>query len=131
MAVLLESVQDAVCCGKAVAIILLLERLDQDEVLVYMIYEHDEVVAAAVAEGESAHFVGVELANGLNPNIEFFGLGGGVRWRWDLVDRTTCRDFFYVTLEGFYGDRAVLGRVGGGEAWPGSVVACLDGCQPS
>ena len=94
MAVLLESVQDAVCCGKAVAIILILERLDQDEVLVYMIYEHDEVVAAAVAEGESAHFVGVELANGLNPNIEFFGLGGGVRWRWDLVDRTTCRDFF-------------------------------------
>ena len=100
--------------------------------------EHDELVAAAGADGELAHVVGVELANGIYPNIEFFGLGGGVGWRWCRCFGRRCglggldalSRLFYVTLEGFYGDRAVLGRVGGGEAWPGSVVACLDGCHP-
>ena len=102
-----------------------------------MVCEHDEVVAAAGADGESAHVVGVELANGLYPNIEFFGIGGGVRWCWrrcfwrrcGLGESNALSQLFYVTLEGFYGDMAVLGRVGGGEAWSGSLVACLDGCQ--
>ena len=40
-----------------------------------MICEHCEVFAAALADGESAHTFGVELANGLYPSIDFFGLG--------------------------------------------------------
>ena len=115
-----------------------MERLDQDDVCVHMVYEHDEVVAAAGADGESAHVVGVELANGLYPNIELFGIGGRVRWRRRRLFGWRCGlggsddllRLFYVTLEGFYGERAVLGRVGGGEAWPGSVVTCFDVCQP-
>ena len=44
-----------------------------------MVCEHDEVVATARADRELAHIIGVELANGLYPKIEFFGLVGGVR----------------------------------------------------
>ena len=47
-----------------------------------MVCEHDKVISAAGADLESVHVVGVELANGLYPDIEFFGLGGGVRFRW-------------------------------------------------
>ena len=53
-----------------------------------------------------SHVVSVELANGLYPNIEFLGLGGS----------NALSKLFYVTFEGFYGDREVLGCVGGGEA---------------
>ena len=110
-------------------------RLNQDDVWVYMIYEHDEIFAAVGADVESAHVVGVELDNGLYPNIELFDLGGGVRWRWRHCFGQRCGlggpdnllRLFYVTLEGFYGDMSVLGCVGGGEDWPGSVVDYLDG----
>ena len=85
-----------------------------------------------------AHVFGVELTNGLYPNIEYFGPCGRVRWLWCRCFGQRCglggsddlSRLFYVTLEGFYGDRAVLGRVGGGEAWPGGIVDCLDDCQP-
>ena len=103
-----------------------------------MVCEHDEVVAAVGADGESSHVIGVELDNGLYLNIELFGLGGGVRWRWrrcfgrrfGLGGSNALSRLFYVTLEGLYGERAVLGRVGGVEACPGSVVTCLDVYQP-
>ena len=70
--------------------------------------------------------------------MEFFGLVGEVKWRWcccfgrrcDLGGLDALSRLFYVTLEVFYRDRVVLGRVDGGEAWPGGIVACLDGCQP-
>ena len=55
-----------------------------------MVYRHDEVVAAAGLNEELAHVVGVELDNGLYPNIEFFGLGGGVRWCWHRCFRWRC-----------------------------------------
>ena len=83
-----------------------MERLDQDDVLVYMVCAHDEVVAAVGADRESSHVVGVELANGIYPNIEIFGLGGGVRWRWRHFFWRCCglggldalSRLFYVTL---------------------------------
>ena len=82
-----------------------------------MVCEHDEVISAAGADWELAHVVGVELANGLYPNIEFFVLGGGVRWCWHRYFGRHCgiggsnalSRLFYVTLEGFYGYRSVLG----------------------
>ena len=69
--------------------------------------------------------------------MDFFGLGGGVRWRWRRCFRRHCglggsndlSRLFYVTLEGFYGDMEVLGCVGGGDACPGGVVTYLGGCQ--
>ena len=49
MEVLLELGHDAVCCGEAMAIMTLLEWLDQYDVGLYVVGEHDEVVAAAGA----------------------------------------------------------------------------------
>ena len=99
-----------------------------------MVCEHDEFVSAAGADEESAHIVGVELANGIYSNIEFFGLCGLARWHWHHCFGRRCGLggldafllVFYVTLKGFYEDREVFGRVGGGEVWPGSVVTCFD-----
>ena len=104
-----------------------------------MVCKHDEVVDAAGADKESAHVVDVELDDGIYPNMEFFGFGGGVRWRWRCCFGSRCglggsdalSQLFYVTLEVFYGDRAVLGGVSTGEAWTGGVVAWIDGCHPS
>ena len=79
-------------------------------------------------DGETTHVVGVELAYGLYPDMDFFAIGGRVRWRrwfhWHcgLVGAESLSRLLYVTLESFDGDREVLGRVGGGEDWPGSVV---------
>ena len=55
-----------------------------------MVCNHDEVIADAVADSELAHVVGVELANGLYLNIEFFGLGGEVGWRWHRCFGRRC-----------------------------------------
>ena len=71
-----------------------------------MVCKHNDVVAAAGEDGELDHAVGVEIANGIYPNIEFLGLGGGVRWRWRRCFGRSCglggsddlSQLFYVTL---------------------------------
>ena len=71
-----------------------------------MVCKNDELVAAVGADGESAHVFSVELANGIYPSIELFGLGGGVRWRWrrcfgkryGLGGLDALSRLFYVTL---------------------------------
>ena len=98
---------------------------------------HDEVISTVGADWESVHVVGVELAGRSYPEIEFFGLDGGVRCCWrhcfgqccSLGELNALSRLFYVTLEGFYGDMEVLGCVGGGDACPGGVVTYLGGCQ--
>ena len=56
-----------------------------------------------------------------------------LRWcRWcvrrcDLGGAESFPHLLDVALESFHGDRAILGHVCGGEAWPGSVVACFGG----
>ena len=63
------------------AVVFGLERLDEDDVGVDVVGEHDIVVPAARADGEAAHIVGVELGDGLDAYVEFFreGLRRG-RW---------------------------------------------------
>ena len=132
MLVIPEAGHDAVFFGEAVAIVTGLEWLDQDDVGVYVVGKHDEVVAAARAEGETAHVIGVELAYGLYTDMEFLGFGCRLRWcRWfgrscDLGGADSFSHLLDMALESFNGDRAILGRVGGVEAYPGSVVACFD-----
>ena len=55
----LEARHDEVCCSKAVEIVTGIEWPDKDDVGVYVVGDHDEVVAAARADGETAHFFGV------------------------------------------------------------------------
>ena len=69
MLVIPEAGHDAVFFGEAVAIVTGLEWLDQDDVGVYVVGKHDEVVAAARADGETTHVVSVDLAYGLYPEI--------------------------------------------------------------
>ena len=42
-----------------------------------MICQHDVAVAASETHREATHVIGVELADGLNPDVEFCGLEGG------------------------------------------------------
>ena len=67
-----------------------MESLDQDDVLLCMVCKHDGVFSAAGADGKSAYALGVELYNRLYPNIDFFGLGCGVRWRWSRCFGRRC-----------------------------------------
>ena len=60
-----------------------LDGFGQDDVGVYMVGEHDEVVAAAGAGGEMSQVVGVELSYGIYPDMELLGFGFRLRWcRW-------------------------------------------------
>ena len=110
-----------------------MEWLDQDYVGVYVVGEYDEVVAAAGADRETTHVVGVELSCGIYPDIEFFGFGLRVSWcRWfgqrcNIGGADALARLLGMALESFHGDRAILGRVLGGEAWPGILVTWFDG----
>ena len=42
-----------------------------------MICQHDVVVAALGTHGEATLVIGVDIADGLNPDVEFRGLEGG------------------------------------------------------
>ena len=98
-----------------------------------MVGKHDEVVAAAGADKEATHVVGVELEYGLYMDIHFFGFVIRESWcrcsgrRCDLGGADALARLLDVALESFYGDRAVIGRVGGVDAWRGSVVAGFEG----
>ena len=72
VAILLEADHDAVGSSKAVAVVLGLEGLDHDDVGVAVVGEHDVLVAAARADGEAAHVVGVKFADVVDSNKKFF-----------------------------------------------------------
>ena len=42
-----------------------------------MICQHDVAVAASETHGEATHVIGVELDDGLNPDVELRGLDSG------------------------------------------------------
>ena len=56
------------------------KRLDQYDVGVYMVGEHDEIVASPGADRELAHVVGVELDDWLYSDEELLCLGGMFSW---------------------------------------------------
>ena len=67
------------------AVVFGLEGFNKNDVGVDVIGEHCVVVAAAGADGEAAHVVGVELGDGFDADVEFIGGwgGGGIRGiRW-------------------------------------------------
>ena len=59
-----------------------LEGIDENDVGVDVVGEHYVIIAAAGADGEAAHVVGVELGDRFDADDEFFcgvGGGGGIR----------------------------------------------------
>ena len=82
MAASLEAGHDAGVGGDAVAVFLCLEGLDEDGVFIAVIGHHQVLIAAAVADGEAAHVIGVEVGDGLDADNEFVcevGGWGGIR----------------------------------------------------
>ena len=76
---------------------------DEDHVAVGVVREHYVVVAAARADGEAAHVVSVELADGFHDDKQFVGalgreltgdVGGGTSAAGlGLVERVPCLDW--------------------------------------
>ena len=64
---ILEAVHDAGVGRYVVAVFSCLEGLDEDVVCIVVVGHHQVLVAAAVADGESACVVRVERADGFNP----------------------------------------------------------------
>ena len=56
------------------AVMVGLEGFNKDGVGVAVVGQHDVLVATARADGEAAHVVSVELADGFNPDVECFSL---------------------------------------------------------
>ena len=87
-----------------------------------MVGKNDEVVAATGADGETTHFVSVDISHGLYPDMDFLCFGCRMRWcRWlgrpyDFGGADSLSHLLDVSLEIFYGGRAILGCIGGGEA---------------
>ena len=85
VAALLEFLHGASVGWDAVAVVFGLEGLDEDDVGVAVVGDHDVLIATARADGESAHVVGEELTDGPDPDVKF--VGSGVRKRaFDDVD---------------------------------------------
>ena len=59
------------------AVVAGLEQLNQYDVGVYVVGNHDEVVAAAGEDGEKTHVFGVEFFDGLYPDVKLFRICGG------------------------------------------------------
>ena len=79
VAMVLERGHDAGVGGDVVGVVFGLEGFDKDKVGVAVIGEHDVLVAAVRTDGEAAHVIGENLANGLDPNMKLVGLGVGKR----------------------------------------------------
>ena len=73
----LEARHDVVVRGKTVAIIARLKCRDKDGVGVYVVGNHDVLVATLGADGEPTHVIGVELTDWIYPDTEFLRLDGG------------------------------------------------------
>ena len=144
MAILLEAGHISVGCNKVVAVVAGMEWFGQDDIGVYVVDKHDEVVAAAGVDEETTHAVGVKFADVIYTEVELFRLcgrqmagccigGAALQWYFSVLRAWWSErpaSFFYVALQSFDGNRAILVHVGVGEAWTGSAVSCFDGCKP-
>ena len=75
MAASLEAGHDAGVGWDVVAVFACLEGLNEDDVGVAVIGDHEVLVAAAGADQEASCVVGVERADGFGPEVELFGRG--------------------------------------------------------
>ena len=75
----LEAGHDVGIGWDVVAVFASLERIDEDDVGVAVICDHEELVAAAGTDHEASRVVGVERADGFDPEVELFVKGGRER----------------------------------------------------
>ena len=65
-----EAGHDPICGGKEVVVLAGFEWTHQDEIGFHMVGEHEEVVAASVANQEPAHVISVNVSDGFNCNVD-------------------------------------------------------------
>ena len=84
MIVVFETVHKYVVGSNAMTIVFSLEWLDDGGITVAVEGEHGVLVSTARAHKETAHVVGVEFADWLNPEVQYVGLelgeGDGKMW---------------------------------------------------
>ena len=140
MAASLEAGHDTGEGRDAVVVFLCLEGLNDDDVGVAVIGDHQVLVAAAGADSEASCFVCVERADGFYPDVElsgglvmFFAVGsrrGGEGGLASLGGADALLGLCKVALDGLITGRKILGSIGVGESWPGGEVAGFDGGKP-
>ena len=77
MTAFLEFGHGAVVGCNTVAIVVELKGSNEDDNANVVVSKHDALVATAGVDGETAHVVGEELADGLYQNVKFIGSGFG------------------------------------------------------
>ena len=137
MAAILDTRHDSVVIRDAVSVVPRLEGFDQNGIGVDVVRQHNVVVAAAGADGEADRVICVELADGINDNVEFLGFYGryltgdfGERFlvgRFGLGGARTLYGLSHVSFQRLNRDRKVFCRVCISEAWTGEKVARFDG----
>ena len=70
MTTLFEAGHDPICGGEAVTVVSGFEWIHQDDIGVYMVGDHEEVVAALGANQEPAHAIGVKFADRFSRDVE-------------------------------------------------------------
>ena len=85
MVTLFEVVHDVSRGWNVVGVVLGLEGLNEDDVGVTVVGEHDVLVTTSRTDGEAAHVVGEELTDGPDPDVKFVGLGAG-KWAFNAVN---------------------------------------------
>ena len=78
VAALLELGYDSDVGGDTVAVVFGLKGSNRDDVGLAVVCKHDVLVAAARTDGDAAHVISKELADGLDPNVAIVGLAGNV-----------------------------------------------------
>ena len=140
----LKAIHDDVVGCDTMAVIARLGFQDKDDVDIYLVGNHDLSVATAGADRELTHFISVDLANWLYPDMEFLGLDSGelnlyvrkqvygdwLQWRLPLCVSDTLVGLREVSFEGLFRYRALFGGVGESESRPGRKFSSMYGCKP-
>ena len=137
MAAILETRHDAVVRRNEVSVVPRLEEFDHNGIGVDVVRQHNVVVSTEGADGEAAHVICVELADGITDDVEFLGFYGrkftGDVGKSFLVGRSglggarTLSILCHVSFQGIDQDRTVSRLVCIREAWPGGKIASFDG----
>ena len=128
VAAILEMRHDAVVCRDAVSVMTGLEGFDQNGIGVDVVHQHNIVVATEVADREAAHVICVELADGLNDDVDLLGFYGRkltgdvgecfLVGRFGIGGALTLSGMSHVSFQGIDRDRIVFFRVCISEACP-------------
>ena len=137
MVAILETCHDAVVRRDAVLVLPGMEGFDQNGIGVDVVRQHNVVIDSVGADGEAAHFICVELADGIKYDVEFLGFCGrnltsDVRerllvGRFGLGGAQTLSILSHVSFQRLNRDRTVFCRICISEAWTGGKVASFDG----